>query len=42
MMNSPDDGEETGEKLREADKNFRNDFQIGTPSFLRCTESKGV
>jgi hypothetical protein len=42
MMNSPDDAEETGEKLREAGKNFRNDFQIRTPSFLRCNEDEGV
>jgi hypothetical protein len=42
IMNSPDDGEKTGEKMREADKNFRNDFQIGTRSFLSCNESEGV
>jgi hypothetical protein len=42
IMNSPVDVRMQAKKLGEAEKNFRNDFQIRTRSFLRCNESEGV
>jgi len=42
IMNSPVDVKMQAKKLGEAEKNFRNDFQIRMRSFLRCNESEGV